>query len=65
MLIAGFLQLLRGSNRRAFRLHVGEPVWLGPAVATKEKESVKKHELTLAQLLRQVDKCASWAKMVG
>jgi len=54
---------LRGSfnccgevNRRAFRLHVGEPVWLGPAVATKKKESVEKHELTLAQLLRQVDK---------
>ena len=50
-------------NRRAFRLHVGEPVWLGPAVATKKKESVEKHELTLAQLLRQVDKHVGCAKM--
>lgn len=37
------------------RLHDGEPVWLGPVVATK-KESMKQHENTLTQLLRQVEK---------
>lgn len=36
------------------RLHVGEPVRLGPAVAAKEKEA-DEHAFTLAQLLRQVE----------
>lgn len=42
-------------DRHTSRLHVGEPVWLGPAVAAK-KEFVEAHDPTLAQLLRQVEK---------
>jgi DNA-binding FadR family transcriptional regulator len=43
------------SDRRVVRLHVGEPVWLGPAVAAKEKEPESEHGSKLPQLLRGVD----------
>jgi len=38
----------------ALRLHVGEPIRLGPAVAPK-KEEFMGHGLKLSQLLRQVE----------
>ena len=46
-------QSLQGDDGRAIRLHVGEPVRLGPAVAAKEECAL--HEETVAQLLRQVE----------
>lgn len=46
-------QSLQGDDRGAIRLHVGEPVRLGPAVAAKEECAL--HEEAVAQLLRQVE----------
>ncbi|WP_181064379.1 hypothetical protein [Pseudoclavibacter sp. AY1F1] len=46
-------QSLEGDDRRALRLHVGEPVRLGPAVAAKKECAL--HVETVAQLLRQVE----------